>query len=203
MKYKAITFDHGGVVVGQPAPAFNSAVCQLLGVTKEEYETVYFRHNKRPNLGEITWEELWPIVLDELGKSEKLPEMRKLVAKFHNDRTPHKTMISLIRTLHTNGYKTGLLSNNGPHLLNELKAHDIYNIFDVVHISALTGYIKPDPQAFLHLAHALHVAIEDMIFIDDSEKSLSTANEAGYTPLLFESYDTLIADLNRLGIDLS
>lgn len=203
MAYKAICFDHGGVLIGRPGPQFNQAVCALLHIQNSEFETVYFRHNKRPNLGEITWDELWPIVLEELGKSDELPQLRQLIHEFHEDRTPHPEMLQLVDTLQHNGYKTGLLSNNGPQLEQELVDQGIAQHFDVVHISALTGFVKPDPQAFYNLADALGVSLLEIIYIDDSTKSLSTAAECGYTPILFENYQQLVKDLQSLDVRLT
>ena len=44
---------------------------------------------------------------------------------------------------------------------------------------------------------------QKILFIDDSEKSLETAKELGYAPILFESYDQLREELQKLtGLNL-
>ncbi len=72
--------------------------------------------------------------------------------------------------------------------------------FDVFHISAETALVKPEPDAFKHLANELGVEIKELVYIDDSEKSLSTSKECGFTPVLFESYEQLVNDLTRLDV---
>jgi hypothetical protein len=42
-----------------------------------------------------------------------------------------------------------------------------------------------------------------MIFIDDSERSLSTAEQCGYTPILFTGYDELVEQLNSLHVNIN
>ena len=64
----------------------------------------------------------------------------------------------------------------------------------------ISGYVKPEPKAFNTFIKDLGVAMDELVFIDDSEKSLSTAKECGYTPILFKSYEQLIAALQQLGI---
>jgi hypothetical protein len=39
-----------------------------------------------------------------------------------------------------------------------------------------------------------------MAFIDDAEKSLSTAQEVGFVPILFETYEKLRYQLTERGI---
>jgi len=44
------------------------------------------------------------------------------------------------------------------------------------------------------------VSLNELVFIDDSPTSLVDAEEVGYTPILFESYEQLVADLRKLNI---
>ena len=50
------------------------------------------------------------------------------------------------------------------------------------------------------LIDQLGVAPEELVFTDDSVPSLSTADEIGYTPLLFTGHDNLVNDLKALNI---
>ena len=56
MKFSAIGFDYGGVIAGQPCCVFNKGVCDILGITIEEYKTSYFKYN---NIDEYSKDFYW------------------------------------------------------------------------------------------------------------------------------------------------
>lgn len=72
--------------------------------------------------------------------------------------------------------------------------------FDVFQISAETKLMKPQPEAFRHFAEALGVSVTELVFVDDAEKSLSTATECGFTSILFTGKEDLIGQLQSFGI---
>lgn len=199
MHYKAIGFDYGGVVKGRPGSFFTVKICKMLGITKEQYQDAYFRHNKKVNRGEITWTELWTQVLTELGHPDKVEAVMALSNSVF-DQKINNNVVSLVDRLRDKGYRVGLLSNNTTEAGQKMRELGIDKHFDVLHVSAETGLVKPEPDAFYHFAKALNVPIKELIFIDDAEKSLSTANQCGFIPILFESYDKLITQLDSLKV---
>lgn len=199
MGYRAIGFDYGGVIKGLPGSVFNRDVSALLGVTVDRYQKAYFAHNKKVNRGEVTWEELWSLVLDELGKADKLDALLALT-KTYADAQNNQDVLDLVDDLRQKGYKTGLLSNNAHEAAAQMRQNGIDTHFDVFQVSAETGLVKPEPAAFESFASALGTRLSELIFIDDSSKSLSTATECGFTPILFTSYAHLHKALTDLGI---
>ena len=199
MNYQAVGFDWGGVLNGQPGQFFGQAVANLLGVTHEEYLAAYYTHNSKINRGEISEEELWLLVLTEIGQPEKTKQVMALSRAANAEKT-NQAVLDLVDKLRNSGYKVGLLSNNIPEKAALMRQTGLDKHFDVFHISAETSYVKPEPAAFSHFAAALGVIQTELIFIDDSEKSLSTAATCGFTPVLFESYDKLKSDLLKLGV---
>ena len=199
MKYKAIGFDYGVVINGLPGILFNRQFCELVGITDDQYRDTYFTHNKKVNRGEITWEELWHLVLADLHKPEKLKDVMALQDEFFKADI-NMPILELIDELRLQGYKTGLLSNNTSETAAEMRRQGIDMHFDVFHVSGETGLVKPEPEAFLHLAEALDVDIKELIFIDDANKSLETAEQCGFTPILFESYEQLHEQLTQMNV---
>lgn len=61
--------------------------------------------------------------------------------------------------------------------------------------------MKPDPKAYQALCAALQVTPAELIYIDDTPRSLESAAEVGYTPILFENYAGLVAKLKKLGLE--
>lgn len=202
--YKAIGFDWGGVLNGKPGKFFGESVSGLLGISHEQYKLAYFHHNQKINRGEVTWEQLWGLVLTELGRPNEPELVQKIIAMSDaaNADDLNIEMLALVDTLRSNGYKVGLLSNNVADKAALMREKGLDTHFDAFDISIETGLVKPEPAAFEHLADKLGVDISELIFIDDSSASLSTATETGFTPVLFDGYDTLIKELTTLGVDV-
>jgi len=70
-------------------------------------------------------------------------------------------------------------------------------------ISGEIGYQKPHKEAFAVLFERLGASAQEVVFIDDSPKSLEKAEEIGYTPILFQNNEQLISDLRSLGIEVN
>ena len=199
MQYKGIGFDWGGVLNGLPGKYFGQKVSAALNITHDKYLEAYYHHNKKINRGEVTWEELWTLILTELGQPEKVQEVMK-ISQDSNAVSLNQEVLDLVDRLRASGYKVGLLSNNTHEKAAMMREKGLEKHFDVFDISAETGLVKPEKEAFQHLSNELGVRLEELVFIDDSEKSLSTAKECGFTPILFESYEQLVCELTKLGI---
>lgn len=109
-------------------------------------------------------------------------------------------IITLIEVLRDKGYKIGLLSNQPKGGGDYLRQQGIDKYFDSFLISGEIDLIKPDKAAFDLLAQELGVSMEELLFIDDSERILSTSAEFGYHPILFTNTDNLILELKNLDI---
>ena len=201
---KAICFDYGGVIggVGAVGANFTQQACEVLGVDMRTYKDVYFGMNHKINTGEIeTWREFWRLFVDTIGK----PDTYDAIVKLSEDTTKQldivdDSMLNLVDELHGQGYKTGLLSNATIENGKSMRKLGVDGHFDSFHISAETKHMKPSPVAFIQLAESLQVQPSEMIFIDDSEKSLSTAEEVGFVPIRFESRDKLRDELVAHGV---
>jgi putative hydrolase of the HAD superfamily len=202
--YKAIGFDWGGVLNGKPGKYFAQTVADTVGVTREEYQTAYFHHNQKVNRGEVSWQQLWELVLDELGHQNEPELVRKIIkiSEEANADNLNDDMLKLVHTLRSNGYKVGLLSNNSADKAALMRERGLDKRFDVLDISVETGFVKPNSEAFIHLADGLGVDISELIYVDDTPKSLSTAENVGFTPILFDNYNQLVKDLTALGIHI-
>lgn len=200
--YRAIGFDWGGVLNGKPGMYFVQSVAAEIGVTPAAYQTAYFHHNQKVNRGEVSWEQLWELVLAELGHQHEPALVQRIIqiSEEANADNLNEDILALVDRLRANGYKVGLLSNNTTEKAALMRKRGLDKKFDAFAISVETGFVKPEPAAFNHLARDLGVDISELIFIDDSPKSLSTAEETGFTPILFNNYDELVSDLNALGI---
>lgn len=201
MKFKAVGFDWGGVINGQPGFVFTQKFCELTGVSKADYKKVYFRHNRAFNAGKPTSEkELWRRVLTDLGKVDLLDSVLHFSQEYRSKKSINQDVLNLVDRLRQAGYKTGLLSNNTIAAANMMRESGIDKHFDAFIVSAEVGMMKPDPNIYALLCQQLSVQQSELVFIDDSRRSLSTAKECGFTPVLFTDYETLIGDFKRLTV---
>lgn len=201
-KIKAIGFDYGGVIQGTPSPQVIHKICEHLNVSVKAYLEAYLSHNRQYNLSQIDRKELYRLTLRDLGKEAYLDSIYNL--NEHMFVKPvNLPLINLIAKLRANGYKCGILSNNnrrtGHHMRQQLGA----NNFDAFLVSTDIGYVKPDVEAFQLLAQELQVNLDEMIFVDDSPKSLSSASKAGYYPILYTNFGHLLHSLNELNININ
>lgn len=204
-KYKAIIFDYGGVIHtipdAQGIGIFN-VICNHLHLDAEEFKTLYFANNHNNNLGNWTHKKTLLYVVGKLAP-EKKELAEQVIDNFLNDCTTNHELLSYIRKLKERGYVVALLSNYNSSLRDHIAENGVAEIFGGnVFISTEIGYQKPNPKIFEHTFNRLAVSPEEVIFIDDSPMSLSTAESVGYHPIRFTGNEKLVEDLCGLGINL-
>lgn len=200
MAIKAIGFDYWGVVYGVPGYLFMDAMAELLNVQIGELKKVYFIYNHLANVNNTTWEEVWRHVAEDLGRSELSGDINTFITDWNNDLKVNDNIIALIGILKSRGYKVGLLSNHAKGLREKLVQNKILDCFDVVGVSGEIGIQKPHPGIFYKFCDILSIQTNELVFIDDSHKSLEKAEEIGYVPILYRDYVSLCDRLIELDI---
>lgn len=198
---KAVGFDFGGVIGGDPniGHEFTKASTDLLGVTIGEWRKVYFSINNLINTDKKSKRDFWLRFLEEFNQVDKIDQvLAQDLAMAKRYLVVNQQIISLIDELRERGYKVGLLSNASGEVAGNIKALNLASHFDSFLFSAEIGLQKPEIVAFEYLAKSLGVDLANLIFIDDAEMSLKTASEAGFTPILFKSYEQLVVELTKL-----
>lgn len=203
-KIKAIGFDYGGVIGGDPSigHTFTAQSAALLGITVDEWRQAYFSLNHLLNTNkDISREVFWQRFVSQFGQPDKLEETLALDSAM-SDRylIVNQAIIALIDQLRESGYKVGLLSNATGEVAQKIKALNLEPHFDQFIFSIEISLQKPDKAAFAYLAKALGADLSELAFVDDAAMSLSTAADVGYTPILFKSYDQLVTDLTALKV---
>jgi len=198
-KYKAIGFDYAGVVYGEPSSVFDDGICKLLDISVNEFKISYHKFSELYNKHSISREELWKMVLGDLGKESMVD---KVFEYFKNLPEPkiNKEVLLLVEKLKAMGYKVGLFSNNSKQAAEQMRKEGIDKYFDVFFVSAEIGYVKPSAEGFKMLAEKLEVKIPELVFIDDTQNSLSLSGEIGFQPILFRNYNSLVQELILLGV---
>lgn len=108
--------------------------------------------------------------------------------------------VALVRRLRP-AYRTQVLSNADATLPERLRLLGVLDLFDDVVVSAHVGIAKPDRRIYELAAGRLGLAPEACVFIDDSERNVDAAREAGMRAVLFRvGRDDLAAQLAALGV---
>jgi epoxide hydrolase-like predicted phosphatase len=195
--YKAVGFDWGGVLVS--SKPITEGIAAILGIPKRDLLKIYYQYNYLANVESMSYAELWTRVVTDLGHPDKVPQVLEYMAVQQTFKLDQR-MIDLVDVLKQKGFKVGLLSNNTRENGDKMRAEGLDKHFDVFLISSEIGYQKPSKGAFNLLIESLDVLPQEMIYIDDSEGSLTLAGEIGYHPILFTGYEKLKQDLTKLGV---
>ena len=201
----ALLVDFGGVLTTSVTRSFR-AVCLDMGLppelAKEAFLEAYAAGSEegpvhRMEKGEISVDEfaagLAQIMSERAGVS--VPP-QGLVQKLFSLMELDEAMFAAVQGARRAGIRTGLLSNswgseNYPH-------HRFDGLFDTLVISGDVGIRKPDPAIFALAAERLAVTPAECVFVDDLDRNIEAAEDAGMTGILHRSAETTIPQLAKL-----
>ncbi|HLP86319.1 MAG TPA: HAD-IA family hydrolase [Candidatus Paceibacterota bacterium] len=200
---KVVAFDYGGVIKINERN-LSSDICDYFKINKEDWKREYFLVNHLTNIKNISFSDLIILVVSKFDNSQETKKyILDLLESNKNKWHLNNEIIDIIKNLKKRKYKIALLSNNSTDLRQELKKNEILNLFDEVIISAEVGFQKPQPEIFDFLFKKLEVNSNEVLFIDDTPKSLENADKIGYTPVLFKNNESLKSELSiLLGVNI-
>ena len=183
-----IVFDFGGVLMKTGEPFGRREWEARLNLRPGELERVVHGSHlaAQAQAGTVTLDHFWQDVAATLGiPADQIPTFR---ADFFRDDRLDLDLMLLIDSLHKQGYKVGLLSNDSTLLEGKLRDElHIYFKFDAVVISALIGIMKPAPGAYQAMAQALNVPCESCVFIDDNLANIEGARSVGMETIHYQA----------------
>jgi HAD superfamily hydrolase (TIGR01509 family) len=147
--------------------------------------------NKQSDGGFITTESF----LDQIAAMANMSSAGVYAAVSNN--VPNTALFGYIKQLKAN-YKIGLLSNASNDWLSELFEPDQLLLFEVTALSYETRFTKPMPEAYRTIAERLDVPVEHCVFIDDQERFVTGAVEAGMQAIWYKDNAQLKTELTQL-----
>lgn len=205
----ALLVDFGGVLTTSVSRSFR-AFCTELGLpselAKEAFVEAYGTHEgdgpvHRVETGEITVEE-FSVGLAEIMSTRAgvVVPHEGLVHKLFAGMELDEAMFAAVAAARRAGVRTGLLSNSWG---SEGYPRERFGeLFDDVVISGEVGLRKPDPAIFALAAQRLSVKPTDCVFVDDLDRNIAVAEEAGMVGILHRSAATTIPQMAELlGLD--
>jgi len=111
---------------------------------------------------------------------------------------PHPKLRKFAKELRAEGIKTGILSNTFltvPWILQLLGG---YRGFDPIVLSSKEKISKPDPGIYQIAVGRTGVKSEEIIFVDNLEDNVATAEKLGMKTVLAKNSDQIIADIKKI-----
>lgn len=194
-----IAFDYTGVLEVSECNVINE-ITECMNISLEEWSSVYHSLNYLCNVEGKTWNEVVLLTVEKLGASqEQVAEIQEIMRLNALSKKVNEGLVERIKKLKPH-YKIALISNHPSLLREKLHKQNLIELFDEIIISGEVGYQKPESEIFMILCERLKIVPQELLFIDDSKKSLEGANDIGYTPILYHSNEQLEQELKELYI---
>ncbi len=201
MKYKAIGFDLGGVILRYGVVDELAYLADKLGVSQTALMDPYHKYRPQMEVGTISTLEFWTHMVGESGSHLDPAATEHIWSdQYVNDSPIMAGMLELVDELRTKGYRVGMFSNiDSEHYAKNTPRH-IFEHFEKVLFSYQVRVAKPDKRAYEMLARELGVETPEMVFIDDLAVNVEGAKAAGCRGIRFLDYQQVRDELESIGI---
>lgn len=187
---KAILFDCFGVLY--PDTYWTMADEYLgskLALKRDELHDLV----KQVDLGIITRDQLWHRFAELVGVS--VDEVYKRLQEFAG---LDQRLLTFIDD-HRSQYKFGMISNVGHGFLERMFIdRPAEDYFDVIVLSSDVGLVKPDRRIYELASKRLDVDTDECVFIDDLEKNVIGAREAGMQAIHYTGFNPFLTEIKKL-----
>ncbi|CAD5228027.1 unnamed protein product [Bursaphelenchus xylophilus] len=196
MTFKAVIFDMGGVAVRLARHQ------KFVALIAQAYQQPFLRQKMFDFYeGKVSFEEVVSVTNNVFDKAGSIQDFENADFK-EQVGTTDTLILNAVRCLQAQGYKVGLLTNNGYWSRQRERSMiiDEADQFDAVVESCRVGFRKPQPQIYKIMLDKLNVFPSESIMVDDSPLVLEAAHALGMGTVLVENQDTqkAIADIYRL-----
>ncbi len=202
MGLRAVVFDFGMVLSGQPNMDAHAAMVRITGLPVERFEALYWADRLAYDEGKLSGLRFWQDFVREAGlplDESVVEELNRLDALHWTTQNP--AMLAWQEQLKKRGLLTGILSNMGDSVLASLEKHfDWLPRFDVLVWSFQLGLVKPDPAIYRYLLGKLGTRPEETFFIDDRHANVEGARALGIRAMEFTTIGKLRDDLIASGL---
>jgi putative hydrolase of the HAD superfamily len=199
---RAVIFDYGRVLSLPPSDADWEAFASATDLPLETLHHRYWEFRDAYDRKEVSAADYWvKVVGHELADNE----LTELIAMDDAQWTRvNDDMLHLARQLKEAGVKIAILSNMQIDMLKVMRAKfDWLAEFDVQMYSCEVGMVKPEREVYLECARRLGVDPEQSLFLDDKDKNIIGAEQAGMHATLFDGEMSVVEKkLTELGVKL-
>lgn len=202
-----VIFDIGGVLIKDSDPVIIADFLRSLDITEEQLNAAWADIVTGLQTGALSEDAFWSKFEINLGKS--VPAEHRNLFQRGLDVAVDPRMTELIRRIKASGKRLLALSDTIPQHVDKLTAAGVFDAFDRALVSPEIRCSKKagsahqrDSRLAAYCVAALHTKSprQGCIFIDDKEKYVVAAKEAGMKALQFTSIERLEADLEAAGV---
>ena len=200
MRYKAVLFDLGGVVVGSPLEAIARYEAEQ-GIPAGFVNRVVVATGaagawSRLERGELTLETFYPAFERDCAAAGHTIDARAMMARVTEVTVPRPAMLEAIRRIRARGLLTAAVTNNW---ITEAQGTGVLRPhFDAFVESAVTGVRKPDARIYELACTALGIEPSEAIMLDDIGANLKTARALGMTTIRVAHPEVALRELATL-----
>lgn len=201
MSLRAVIFDYGMVLSGPAEPGAHRELVRVFGAGAEDFEREYWAHRHAYDAGEFDGTGYWQRCAAGAGVTVTDEQIRELIA---NDilmwSSLNRTMVDWAVAISRSGFKTGILSNIPFEIADVFQHFDWAKRFTHNTWSCYLRMAKPDPAIYHHVVDALQVRPEEVLFLDDRQENILSAEAVGLQGILFRDVAQLREELEARGL---
>ena len=202
MALRAVVFDYGMVLTGQPDPEAYAAMLRVTRLSRDRFESLYWTDRHAYDEGKLTGIGFWQKLLADAGLQQDqqiAEELNQWDARLWTTQNP--AMLAWQQQLTQHGVLTAILSNMGDNVLEKIERDfDWIHRFDVLVWSFELHMAKPDPAIYRHTLAKLGVRPEEALFLDDKLVNVEAARALGMQAFQFSTVEQLRADMISSGL---
>lgn len=200
---KFVIFDVGGVLIRWEDEWLLDAFTRKYEIDKRNIGKYYYKWLKKSWTGEISEIEFLKRIIKAVGIKSSPQSMRVFwKSVFRKRSSMNKDVVSVVKNLHKNGYKLGVISNTSGKYRAQLYVNRFKRYFNSTVMSCDVGMKKPERRIFVYVMRRLHAKPKECIFIDDKMEHVKGAHKAGMFAIHFRNVKQLRHDLKKLGVKI-
>lgn len=182
---KAILFDFDGVLTCDKTGSATTAryLSEQTGLPTDLVQSVFRKCYFGTLRGEATQREVWSTFCAETG----VPSEPYLLDEAARATPMDGAMLDLVRGLRSEGYKTGIVTDNpSERMAVAAEYFGLNRLFDAITVSGEIGSRKNEPMIFEAAFAALGVHPEECVFIDNTVSNLTVPGQMGVKTIFFD-----------------
>src|SRR5437773_3563828 len=200
MRYRAVLFDLGGVVVGSPLEAIARFEAEQ-GIPAGFVNRVVVATGaagawSRLERGELTLEACYPAFERDCAAAGHAIDARAMMARVAEVTVPRPAMLEAIRRIRARGLLVAAVTNNW--ITEDEGTGVLRSHFDAFVESAVAGVRKPDPRIYELACAELRIEPPEAVMLDDIGANLKTARALGMATIRVGDPDAALGKLGEL-----
>lgn len=198
---RLVLFDYGEVISRAQSDADRAALLQVAAMPGDLFWPAYWAERDRLDHGLLSALDYWLGIGRACGASWDEGRLQSLwAADLRSWISMEPDVVAVLAQLHAAGTRLAVLSNAGFEFAL-LRASPLATLVEQIFLSAELGLLKPDPAVYLHVADALGIPADRIVFVDNKAGNVAGAESVGMTGHVFTDAASLRAFLVGLAAD--